>query len=212
VVAVLIDEKGIVTRTAVLLGDETLGPLAEAAARKWTFRPMAAGGVARKVQSFVGFEFSGADRRTAAEGPGGVYSGVPGTTIAFENGVPKPGLPEGATFDPSNSLTTQRLTAADLVAKAKRKVPTPFPREVREGRIQGEVAVEVVVSEAGLVEEAKAVSGPFVLRETAVDTARQWTFAPTLVAGIPTRVAGTLTFSFRYTSDDRTFDEQGRRP
>jgi TonB family protein len=212
VVVVRIDERGAVTGAAWLGEDERLGAAAEEAARKWVFRPMAKDGVARKVQSFLAFEFSGSDLRTSAEGPGGVFTGAPGTTIAFENGAPVPGLPQGMTFDPSRSLTTQRIAGGVLADSAKRRVPPNYPREVREGRVEGDVGVEIVVSEAGIVETARAVSGHKVLQEPAVEAAKQWTFAPTLVGGVPTKVVGTLTFSFRYNADDRTFPEQGRRP
>jgi len=60
----------------------------------------------------------------------------------------------------------------------------------------GTVEVEITISEAGLVIEAKAISGHLALRSAAVDAARKWVFKPPMLNGKPIKVKSVLTFVF----------------
>jgi protein TonB len=79
---------------------------------------------------------------------------------------------------------------------ALKKVAPPYPPEAKEAGVSGKVAVEVTISEEGQVIEATAISGPELLREAAVQAARQWIFKPTKLDGAPVKVLGILTFDF----------------
>jgi TonB family protein len=65
-----------------------------------------------------------------------------------------------------------------LLARVIKREKVIYPREVREAVTQGVVAVEVTVSESGKVIEARAVSGPELMREPAIRAAKQWEFSP----------------------------------
>ena len=54
----------------------------------------------------------------------------------------------------------------------------------------------MIISEEGRVIEAIAISGPELLREAAVQAAKQWVFKPTKADGVPVKVQGILTFNF----------------
>ena len=71
----------------------------------------------------------------------------------------------------------------------------PLP-EVPAGEATGVVLVQVLIDEQGSVVDAKAVSGPQHLQASAVNAARLARFQPTLLAGEPVRVSGTLSYSF----------------
>jgi hypothetical protein len=71
----------------------------------------------------------------------------------------------------------------------------PLP-EVPAGEATGVVLVQVLVDEQGTVLDAKAVSGPQHLQPAAVNAARLARFPPTLLAGEPVRVSGTLSYNF----------------
>jgi TonB family protein len=65
-----------------------------------------------------------------------------------------------------------------LLARAIKRVMPRYSREASAARAQGVVLVEVTVSESGKVIEARAVSGPELLREPAIQAAKQWEFSP----------------------------------
>ena len=71
----------------------------------------------------------------------------------------------------------------------------PVP-EVPPGEATGVVLVQVLVDEQGAVIDAKPVAGPPNLHAAAVNAARLARFQPTLLAGEPVRVTGTLSYSF----------------
>ncbi|MDW8240917.1 MAG: energy transducer TonB [Acidobacteriota bacterium] len=53
-----------------------------------------------------------------------------------------------------------------------------------------------LLTEAGNVIEAEAISGHPLFRQVAQQAALQWKFRPTLLNGIPIRVTGVLIFNF----------------
>lgn len=76
-----------------------------------------------------------------------------------------------------------------------RAIYLPQP-EIPPGEASGVVLVAVVIDEQGTVVEARAVSGPAHLHQTAVNAARLARFTPTLLMGEPVRVSGTLSYNF----------------
>jgi protein TonB len=78
----------------------------------------------------------------------------------------------------------------------ERRVPI-YPELARRIRLQGDVAVEVIISPEGRVESVRAVSGHPMLTQSALDAARIWRFAPTFLNGVPVRVTGVITFAFK---------------
>jgi TonB family protein len=98
---------------------------------------------------------------------------------------PSPNIPT----DVREAMSTPANKA--LLARAIKRVIARYPREAGEAGAQGLVAVEVTVSESGKVIEARAVSGPELLREPAIRAANQWEFSP---AEAPAK--GILIFTF----------------
>jgi len=97
----------------------------------------------------------------------------------------------------NNSPVT--VTSTVLQGKAiERRVPV-YPELVRRIHLQGDVAVEVIISPEGRVESARAISGHPMLIATALEAARGWRFGPTILNGVPVRVTGVITFVFKLT-------------
>jgi TonB family protein len=92
--------------------------------------------------------------------------------------------------------TMVRFSSGVLSGQATKKAHPQYPVEARRERAQGTVQVEIIVSESGKVIEAKAISGHELLRDAAVEAARQWEFKPAEVSGEPVKMQGILTFSF----------------
>jgi len=76
------------------------------------------------------------------------------------------------------------------------KVQPRYPANARRVNASGSVDVQVTISEEGRVIEAKAISGHPLLRDAAVEAARQWVFKPAILNGVPVKTEMVLTFAF----------------
>ena len=83
-----------------------------------------------------------------------------------------------------------------LQGEAIRKCVPIYPPLALAARVSGAVVVELTVNEEGNVRSARAVSGPPLLRDSAVNAARGWKATPTKLSGVPVKVIGTITFNF----------------
>lgn len=90
-----------------------------------------------------------------------------------------------------------RVSGGVLHGSAVRRVFPVYPEQARWSSIDGQVAVEVIVDEEGKVISAFAISGEPLLREAAVQAARQWTFKQPISSGTPVKMKGTLVFGFK---------------
>jgi protein TonB len=76
-------------------------------------------------------------------------------------------------------------------------LPKPaYPLSARTARMTGVVTVEVVIDGNGKVISARAVSGPALLQQSAVQAAYQAKFSPTILSGQPVKVVGTINYNF----------------
>ena len=71
-----------------------------------------------------------------------------------------------------------------------------YPPIAKAARVQGDVLLELVISEGGQVASEKVVSGPAMLRQAALDAVKKWRFTPFQVNDVPTQAATTLTIPF----------------
>ena len=104
------------------------------------------------------------------------------TPVTSPSSSAAPGAPKGMRVSPG--------VLQDLAIK---KVQPTRPAGVD---ITGQVQVRILISERGEVIEAEIVSGHELLRDAALQAAKQWKFRSTEIAGTPVRVEGTLTFNF----------------
>ena len=74
--------------------------------------------------------------------------------------------------------------------------PPSYPDAARRMRQSGMVQVEVVVDENGKVISARALSGPSILRDVAVEAAYRARFSPTKLSGQPVKVTGQINYNF----------------
>lgn len=128
-------------------------------------------------------------------GPGrgdGVDGGAP-------NAAPPPPPPPTPVAKPIVTPTPDqvvRLTSVLTQGRALRKIQPPYPAMARQARVQGSAQVQISISETGEVTSATLLSGHPLLREAALQAARQWLFIPTELNGRPVRAIGVITFNF----------------
>lgn len=93
-------------------------------------------------------------------------------------------------------LDSTRVMGRVLQGRAVFRAEPLYPAAAKNERVSGTVIVEVRVNETGNVISTRAVCGPDLLVPGAVEAARKWRFAPTLLSGVPVKVIGTITFNF----------------
>ncbi len=77
-------------------------------------------------------------------------------------------------------------------------LPKPaYPAAARAVNAKGSVSVAIVISKAGSVISANAVSGHPLLRSAAASAARRARFRPTLLSGQPVEVSGVIVYNFQ---------------
>jgi TonB family protein len=89
-----------------------------------------------------------------------------------------------------------RKSGGVLQGSAVRRAEPTYPPLAKAAEVSGTVVVEITVDEEGNVIAASVVSGHPLLRDAAVEAARQWQFTPTTLQGEAVKVIGTLTFNF----------------
>jgi protein TonB len=78
-----------------------------------------------------------------------------------------------------------------------RRIQPPYPAIARQAGVQGQVQVQIGISETGAVTDVTLLSGHPLLRDAALQAAKQWLFIPTELNGRPVRAIGLLTFNFK---------------
>ncbi|HYL09230.1 MAG TPA: TonB family protein [Candidatus Acidoferrales bacterium] len=72
-----------------------------------------------------------------------------------------------------------------------------YPPMASAMRLQGEVTVDALIDASGKVSGVKALSGPLILRQAALDSVRQWRYDPARLDGQPTSIHLQVTVRFR---------------
>lgn len=133
--------------------------------------------------------------------PSGEPNGVPDGIKRGEDSVPPPPPPPAPKPTPEPTPKPEppkqvKVSGGVLQGSALNKVQPAYPAIAKAARAAGAVQVQVTISEAGQVMEAVVVSGHPLLRDAALQAAKQWKFRPTELSGVPVKVQGVLTFNF----------------
>jgi len=71
-----------------------------------------------------------------------------------------------------------------------------YPSIAKTARVAGTVVLEATISKTGAIESVKAVSGPEMLRQAAVDAVRSWRYKPYLLDSQPIEMQTTVNVVF----------------
>jgi TonB family protein len=77
------------------------------------------------------------------------------------------------------------------------RVEPVYPADARKQNLQGIIAVDIVVAKDGSVTSMKALNGPDLLANAAMDALRWWKFDPYRVNGEPMEVETTVAVEFK---------------
>lgn len=140
----------------------------------------------------------GAPYRIVNPGGDGVWGGVKNTEVP----PPPPPTPKPtpkpepiATPEPPRGPVVR--SEGVLQGSAIRKATPTYPVMAKQVKAAGAVQVQVTISEQGRVIEAAVLNGHPLLRNAALEAAKQWIFTPTRLSQVPVKVQGVLTFNFK---------------
>src|SRR5262249_58253932 len=80
--------------------------------------------------------------------------------------------------------------------RKKKNGKPPYPAIAKNARASGAVQLQILISETGEVIDATVIAGHPVLRDAALQAARQWVFKPTELSGVAVKIQGGLTLHF----------------
>ena len=76
--------------------------------------------------------------------------------------------------------------------------PNPlYPAAARAQSLEGVVTLDALVDAAGNVAAVKALSGPMLLRQAAVDALHRWKYQPARLNGLPTSTHLQVNIAFK---------------
>ncbi len=122
--------------------------------------------------------------------PGGVAGGTMGGVLG--------GIVSSSSLPPPKIAPPQKIRVSSGVAQGNvlSKVTPQYPAIARTARIQGTVVLEATISKQGTIQNLRAVSGPPMLYQAAIDAVRQWRYKPYLLNGEPVEVSTTVNVVF----------------
>jgi len=118
------------------------------------------------------------------DGLGG--SGTAGNVFTGQNG------PKVKIAAPTKMSISAGVAGGLLV----QKTAPVYPQMAREARVSGTVVIQATITKAGTVENLRAVSGPTMLRQSALDAVKTWRYKPYLLDGEPVDVETTVSVTF----------------
>jgi periplasmic protein TonB len=142
---------------------------------------------------------------------------APEIGVGVEGGVPGgvPGGQMGGVIGGIVSGSRSAIPAPPAVVRAKiplrvggdvkaprciRKVEPLYPALAKDTRLQGQVVIDAVIDEQGIIVEMRVVSGHPLLVPSALDAVRKWKYEPTYLNGQPIAVDLVVTVNFQLAS------------
>jgi len=122
-----------------------------------------------------------ADDAASGEAPGAVPGALPG---AVSNAVPS--IVKDAPIN-SPKLPAQKIRVSSGVAQGQliHQVTPTYPVQARLAGIHGTVVLQAVIGKDGKVQNVRALRGPAMLVQPALDAVKQWRYKPFAVNGEP---------------------------
>jgi len=102
-------------------------------------------------------------------------------------------IPQAATDEKPRAQVPAEVMQKLLV----HRVEPIYPPEARKERLEGTIALDIIIGPDGSVQSMHALNGPDVLARAAMDALRWWKFEPYRINGEPTVVETTVAVEFK---------------
>lgn len=125
---------------------------------------------------------------------GGVPGGVPGGSAAGVLG----GIIGGATGLPAPPKPVERIRIGGNVMAGRivHQVMPTYPPIAKIAHASGTVVLHAIIDKDGSIQELQYISGPALLKQSALDAVRQWRYEPYRLNGVPVQVDTTISVVF----------------
>jgi protein TonB len=92
--------------------------------------------------------------------------------------------------------TKLSISSGVMVGNLLEKTVPQYPTIAKEAHIQGTVVLQATISQNGLIQNLRVISGPPLLQQAAIDAVRSWRYKPYLLNGEPVEVETTINVVF----------------
>lgn len=93
-------------------------------------------------------------------------------------------------------LAQEAVPTASAMARVAKKVSPEYPPAARQLNVSGTQEVQITVSAAGDVEDAKVLKGNAMFSQASVNAVKQWKFQPLVKDGAPQRFTTVIIFNY----------------
>ena len=130
----------------------------------------------------------------------------PPASVVVSQSLPQGGTARRATSPGDVTLASPTVTTAHTNRQSAAASTQPisvsavlpgYPLIAKNQHLEGDVRVDAVIDVNGRVTATKAVSGPVLLQQAAVDALRQWKYRPATLNGKPVPMHLSVTIRFR---------------
>jgi protein TonB len=143
--------------------------------------------------SRISKDLKGSDREAAPTSfAAGGLEGLGGSNAGVGAGMGSRSAPNVKFAQPKFVTISSGVAQGMLV---QRTTPN-YPSIAKTARVAGTVVLEATISKTGTIESVKAVSGPEMLRQAAVDAVRSWRYKPYLLDNQPIEMQTTVNVVF----------------
>jgi len=132
----------------------------------------------------------------SASGPQPQQADVAPPTIALSGGA-GPALDMPATTSAPKLSAPAPANAVIVPSRLIQRINPTYPANAKQYRIEGAVTLSATIGADGHVREAKVISGPPMLRDSAVNAVKQWKYTPSTVNGHPVESSVNVVLQFK---------------
>jgi periplasmic protein TonB len=122
----------------------------------------------------------------------GLSSGMPGSMSAIIDSVGTGPAMVVKREVPTKLSISSRLMVGNLLEKTMPQ----YPAIAKAAGVQGVVVLQATISQNGLIQNLRVISGPPMLQRAAMEAVRSWRYKPYLLNGVPVEVETTINVVF----------------
>lgn len=120
---------------------------------------------------------------------------APSGNIMMGGGTAAP-IIGGSSNEHVQFVASKPIDVSSAALQLTRRTTPDYPEIARNSHVSGVVTVAITITPQGTVADARAVNGPSLLRQPAVNAVRNWRFKPYMVNGHPVPVTSEVNVNF----------------